>query len=612
MYGAPVRRGAFAVLGAALAVVGAYALLRPDPGRAPSTRSEVGNQGSKSAERGTGAARASPEALESRAEAGWLAGRVTSGGAPVPGAAISLLRIEVAGSPSPVSFETGVQTDEDGRFRLPAEPGRLRVLAEAPGYAVGESREVWLRPGAELTSLLVELGRDGKITVSVRTEDDQPVKGATVEALGLSHWQLAPATTDARGQVIIPRVPPGELRFRVRASGLSSAESAPVTVAPGAHHELTVVLAPLLGISGRVVNTRGEPVAGAQVQLRPSAGATPALSEKDGSFRFEGLEEGLYALEAQHPRHGPSEPKTAASGESEVELVLTRGGELAGRVERADGTPAQHFFVVVDRFVPRGGEAQRGRPFKPVQVRGGDGSFVFPDLAPGTYDLVADAPSEGGPATATNVEVAAGVRTSGLVLKLGPGGELEGVVLEASGGPVPDADVRLQDAARSSRQLPPQAVKSDALGRFRFVGLGAGRRSVHVRKKGYVSRVAAGVNVSVGQTARVEVVLPKLAEGEKPKTEFYGIGAVLEQQKDGALVIQKLMDGAPSAQFGLQQGDRILSVDGEETARLGMERAVELIRGEEGTSVELEVLRTGDAYPFRVRIDRGRVSYEDR
>lgn len=612
MYVPRVRRGAFAVLLAAVAGAVAFGLFVDGDSHVDRT-GEVGAQAGAQGTDERRSRRTSEHEPSVVAPArGWLAGRVTSGGAPVPGAAVSLLRIEVAGSPSPVSFDTGVQTDEDGRFRFEAEPGRLRVLAEAPGYAVGESREVWLRPGAELTSLLIELGRDGKVTVSVRTEDDQPVKGATVEALGLSHWQLAPATTDGLGQVIVERVPPGELRFRVRAPGLSSGESAPVTVEPGGHHELTIVLSPLLGISGRVVNTRGEPVAGAQVQLRPSAGTAPALSEKDGSFRFEALEEGLYALEAQHPRHGPSDPKTAASGETEVELVLTRGGELSGRVERADGAPAEHFFVVVDRFVPRGGEAQRGRPFKPVQVRGVDGSFVFPDLAPGTYDIVADSPSEGGPATATNVEIAAGVRTSGLVLKLGPGGELEGVVLEASGGPVPDANVRLQDAARSSRQLPPQVVKTDALGRFRFAGLGPGRRSVHVGKKGYVSRVAAGVNVSVGQTARVEIMLPKLAEGEKPKTEFYGIGAVLEQQKDGALLIQKLMDGAPSAQFGLQKGDRILSVDGEETARLGMERAVELIRGEEGTSVELEVLRTGDAYPFRVRIDRGRVSYEDR
>lgn len=542
----------------------------------------------------------------------WLAGRVTSSGAPVPGARLSVLRIDAPGSAAPVAFELEVTTDADGRFRFGAEPGRLRVLAEAPGYAIGESREVWLRPGTEMGSLLIELGRDGKVTVSVRTEDDQPVKGATIEAYGLSTWQLAPAITDARGQVLLERVPPGELRFRVRANGLSSAESQPVTLEPGGHAEITVVLGPLLGVSGRVVNERHEGVPGAQVSLQGEVEPRAVLSEKDGSFRFEDIEEGLYRLRARHPRHGPSAELTVASGDGEVEVVLTRGGELAGRVERADGTPAQHFFIVVDRFVPVGEGPLRGRPFKPMEARSKDGTFLFSDLAPGTYDVVADSPDEGGPATASNIEIAAGVRSSGLVLRLAPGGAIEGRVVESTGAGVPAVAVRISQAARSSRQLPPQVTKTNAEGRFRFTGLGAGRLSLHTRKAGYVSQVFAGVTVRPGGTAEVEIVLAKLAEGEKPKTEFFGIGAVLEQQKDGALLIQKIMDGTPSHQQGLQKGDRILAVDGEETSRLGMERAVELIRGEEGTSVELEVLRTGDAYPFRMRIDRGRVSYEDR
>lgn len=611
MYVPGVRRAALAVIGMAMAASLMYWLAhRETPALDPNQASLRGGPSDTSSSEHQRAGEA--PSSERVPERGWLAGRVTSGGAPVAGATLSLVRVGLAEGNAPVVTPLEFTTEADGRFRFEAEPGRVRVLAEATGYAVGESREVWLKPGTEIASLVIELGRDGQVTVLVRTEDDQPIKGATVETFGLSTWQLAPLATDAKGEARLERVPPGELRFRVRAVGFSSAESPPVVLEPGGRTELTVVLGPLLGINGRVLNGRGDPVAGAQVSLQ--GGATPgsALSEKDGSFRFEAIEEGLYALRARHPRYGPSAEQTAASGDAEVELRLTQGGELEGRVERADGTPARHFFVVVDRFVPTGEEALKGRPFKPLEVRSEDGVFLFSDLAPGTYDLVADSPNEGGPATAPHLEIAAGVRSSGLVMRLGPGGTLEGRVVEATGAPVPDVGVRISDALRSSRQLPPQVTRTDAEGRFRYTGLGPGRRSVHTRKKGYVGKVTAGVNINAGEITTVEITLPKLAEGEKPKTEFYGIGAVLEQQKDGALLIQKLMEGAPSAQFGLQKGDRILAVDGEDTGRLGMERAVELIRGEEGTSVELEVLRPGDAYPFRVRIDRGRVSYEDR
>lgn len=608
MYLAGVRRASAIILIAA-GLAGLALWLRSNGAPAPATARRPSD--TEAAAHSSSSPASSPEAPIDR-DRGVLGGQVRSGSAVIAGAKLSLLRVGLEGESQPVVFELEASTNEQGQFRFEAEPGRVRVLAEAPGYAVGESREVWLKPGTEITSLLIELGRDGKITVLVRSEEDQPISGATIEALGLSTWQLATATTDREGRVRLERVPPGELRFRVRAPGFSSGESETVMLEPGAHAEITVVLGPLLGITGRVTNDRGEGVGGAQVSLRTSGDPLSAISDKDGNFRFESLEEGLYALRAKHPRHGPSPEKTAASGESNVELVLTRGGELAGRVERADGTPAQHFFVVVERFVPVGGEPIKGRVFKPLEVRAADGAFLLPDLAPGTYDLVADAPEEGGPASASNIEIAAGVRSSGLVMQLGPGGQLEGRVIEHTGGPVAEVQVRLMDALRSNRQLPPLVGKTDQEGRFRFAGLAPGRKSVHARKKGYITRVAAGVHISAGKVTEVEVLLAKLAEGEKPKTEFFGIGAVLEQTKDGSLSIQKIMDGAPSQQFGLQKGDRILSVEGEDTGRLGMERAVELIRGEEGTSVELEVLRAGDAYPFHVRIDRGRVSYEDR
>jgi carboxyl-terminal processing protease len=118
--------------------------------------------------------------------------------------------------------------------------------------------------------------------------------------------------------------------------------------------------------------------------------------------------------------------------------------------------------------------------------------------------------------------------------------------------------------------------------------------------------------VTTGLDTELTVILAELDVGQKPHTEFFGIGAVLESKPGGGLEIQKIMEGAPSTDYGLQQGDRIMAVDGEPTSQLGMRRSVELIRGEEGASVDLEIQRPGDPYPFTVKIVRGRVVYENR
>ncbi|MEL6181758.1 MAG: PDZ domain-containing protein, partial [Myxococcota bacterium] len=66
------------------------------------------------------------------------------------------------------------------------------------------------------------------------------------------------------------------------------------------------------------------------------------------------------------------------------------------------------------------------------------------------------------------------------------------------------------------------------------------------------------------------------------------------------------------SQFGLKAGDTILRVDGEDVTSLGLGKTVELIRGEEGAAVTLEIQREGEPYPFEVGIDRGRVVFEEK
>lgn len=79
---------------------------------------------------------------------------------------------------------------------------------------------------------------------------------------------------------------------------------------------------------------------------------------------------------------------------------------------------------------------------------------------------------------------------------------------------------------------------------------------------------------------------------------LYGIGVLLRDDLDGFSVI-KLVEGGPAEQVGhtsnphLKLKDKIVAVNGEPVVGIDVVDAVEKIRGPEGTSVQLTVLREG-------------------
>lgn len=74
--------------------------------------------------------------------------------------------------------------------------------------------------------------------------------------------------------------------------------------------------------------------------------------------------------------------------------------------------------------------------------------------------------------------------------------------------------------------------------------------------------------------------------------ELSGIGIRLEINEDtGLLTITDVLKNSPAALAGLEVGDQIIQIDGQITALLTLEQSSELIRGQEGTSVNLKIDR---------------------
>jgi carboxyl-terminal processing protease len=75
---------------------------------------------------------------------------------------------------------------------------------------------------------------------------------------------------------------------------------------------------------------------------------------------------------------------------------------------------------------------------------------------------------------------------------------------------------------------------------------------------------------------------------------FSGIGAELGKDADGNIIIVSPIKGFPAEDAGLKSQDIIISVDGESTAGMSIEKAISKIRGEKGTDVILKIFRGGE------------------
>ena len=97
--------------------------------------------------------------------------------------------------------------------------------------------------------------------------------------------------------------------------------------------------------------------------------------------------------------------------------------------------------------------------------------------------------------------------------------------------------------------------------------------------------------------------------------EITGIGAQVEYL-DGILTIVSPLKGSPAEAAGLEPGDQVLKVDGEELSGLSFMEAVEKVRGPKGSKVKLTIRRNGfeldvDVVRDVIRVPDGEIKWHD-
>ena len=97
---------------------------------------------------------------------------------------------------------------------------------------------------------------------------------------------------------------------------------------------------------------------------------------------------------------------------------------------------------------------------------------------------------------------------------------------------------------------------------------------------------------------------------ENTNGNFDGVGIEVYTTQDGEVVISRVMEGQPAQQAGLQEGDVIIGVDGEDMRGKMISDVAAKIRGKAGTEVTIEVLRKSTGETLKMTMQRAVVVME--
>ncbi|MFN0007645.1 MAG: sigma-70 family RNA polymerase sigma factor [Planctomycetota bacterium] len=292
------------------------------------------------------------------------------------------------------SGTTSNQADEEGFFRFVVQrPVAYTILATDPRGVWADSVLEKLPPGS--LEIVLELGDRKQVEITVRDPDQEPIEDVRFRRLIAHPSRDDPAATETLSpghyRVAIPNC---SFSMQVSARGFRTQELGPFQPSSiAAAHEVTMERLPI--VHGRVT-AGGKGVPGARVSLvrivrvnREWNGFSCVMDSEptatvvaDGDGRYEvGCELGdefwvrASAKTWTDAERGPLKPPR---GELEVDLELTHGGSIEGRVILPDGKNAEGTIVGINHGDGRA-RTQRAGP---------QGRYRFDGLTPGMWQVV--------------------------------------------------------------------------------------------------------------------------------------------------------------------------------------------------------------------------------
>jgi len=495
----------------------------------------------------TGAeAAAAPLELELTPGRGRLAGTVTGPDGPAGG-------VELTISDGTTSITTRTATTGDvGAWAVDglATPSTYLVSASSAGLgaqsalvalAAAGSRTVHLglRAGVATVAGLVS-GRDayggqgglGGVRVTARSGETE--RAATT------------VTGDRRGTFVLPDLPVGTWTLTFEADGYATQTRRLVVTAGGAPEQRATLTSVGGTVSGTATDQDGVGIAAAGLTLTGSAGTfkTMSSSDRQGTYRFDGIPAGDYTLVAEQFGHEPTSAQVTVVGSrsATANLVLrTLEGDgleatsrIRGRVTDATTgaritcpnlLPGERCEVTVTttRLSPDGSSAQveaHADPDRAYELPGADQVGLFPGL----YRLAITAPGYE-PAT-VDVTVPMGQVVEAATVALYPSPSIVGsvaarvgvvpdetcVVAVVADGPAPSADPcrKVDDTCTTDAGW---CAYIGLNGSYQIERLSSGSYDVYVVPPDdgqYVRPDEVGVSLAPGDVRRVDWLLDRL------------------------------------------------------------------------------------------------------
>lgn len=500
-----------------------------------------------------------------------VSGRVVGpDGRPVSGVAVSLAsgdvfdRFERSLDTRALLDASPARSDDEGRFRIRMPAGDSLYVARDRHVAL-RIRHPGFRTAAAVPLGDVVLAGGVTLVGRVVSRDGAPLTGARVVAREntgiwsfggqLSAQAVTSGVVDGDGRFRLPCAAPAGLLVMATADGYGMQVRYPVAQ----DTPLRFVLEPTGHFAGRVVDVDGAPV-DARVDVTYelfdwNAGAAAARTDADGRFRLTRLLPGRARLSASVPPDGiarrfaiseildgPDDElvlrpraRTAADGSASAVRIHVVDGDGAA-VAGADVMVRWTGITSVSGFDDIGFDRARGR-----WRTGEDGTATVPRPA--------HAPPEGtlrvaAPGFARELTA---IRATGdaLRIEMRPEARIGGCVRDAAGDPVAGAHVWWLElpTVRSSvtyRTMPPQAVTTDASGRFVLDGVPQGEVEVQVHHPAFQPPPARRLRAVAGETITADFAL---APGRR-------VTALLES--DGAGWSAALRGGAVRARGDLR------------------------------------------------------------
>jgi protocatechuate 3,4-dioxygenase beta subunit len=382
--------------------------------------------------------------------------------------------------------------------------------------------------GTAVTGINVTLLRSASISGHVADAAGSPLEGVFVSAIPYpccSLGSLNYSYTEDDGSYQIDQLPPGSYALyfsKSQSSFLSQYLGGTPTLlgatvlTVGSGSKLTVGTTTLVtsaSISGRVVDSAGNPIEGASVTARGSGQSFihAASTAEDGSYTIDGLAAGSYTLEFSKSGSsfltqylgGTSSSQgatvlTVALGDSltHKDMTLPTAASISGRVVDEAGNPIEGVSVAASSTTSGSGNARTAA----------DGTYKVDGLVAGSYTLQFSKPGSyptqyfGGTSSsqkATVLTVASGDALRLTDMTLLTVALISGRVVDAAGNPIAGVSVSANSTSGGYG-----SAQTAADGTYKVDGLAAGSYTLQFSKwrSSYVSRYLGGTSSAQGAT----------------------------------------------------------------------------------------------------------------